>query len=97
MSAPDRVTPATSVPFDTPSADDVTAYRRHVDAAVVKFFHEAKEDKLAALAPLVEVGLNHEQQHQELMLTDILHAFAQNPIPRPMIRRGVSRITPFRR
>jgi ergothioneine biosynthesis protein EgtB len=64
-----------------PSADEVTAYRQHVDAAVVKFFHEAGEDKLAALAPLVEVGLNHEQQHQELMLTDILHAFAQNPIP----------------
>jgi ergothioneine biosynthesis protein EgtB len=64
-----------------PSADEVTAYRRHVDAAVVKFLSEAKEDKLAALAPLLEVGLNHEQQHQELMLTDILHAFAQNPIP----------------
>jgi ergothioneine biosynthesis protein EgtB len=64
-----------------PSADEVTAYRRHVDAAVVKFFHEADEDALVALIPLVEVGLNHEQQHQELMLTDILHAFAQNPIP----------------
>jgi ergothioneine biosynthesis protein EgtB len=64
-----------------PGADEITAYRRHVDAAVVKFFHEAKEDTLAAIAPLVEVGLNHEQQHQELMLTDILHAFAQNPIP----------------
>ena len=64
-----------------PGADEITAYRRHVDAAVVKFFHEAGEDTLAALAPLVEVGLNHEQQHQELMLTDILHAFAQNPIP----------------
>jgi ergothioneine biosynthesis protein EgtB len=64
-----------------PGADEVTAYRRHVDAAVVKFFHAAKEDALAAIAPLVEVGLNHEQQHQELMLTDILHAFAQNPIP----------------
>src|SRR5664279_772358 len=64
-----------------PGADEITAYRRHVDAAIVKYFHEASEDALAAIAPLVEVGLNHEQQHQELMLTDILHAFAQNPIP----------------
>ena len=64
-----------------PSADEVTAYRRHVDAAVVKFFQTAGEDALRKLAPLVEVGLNHEQQHQELMFTDILHAFAQNPIP----------------
>src|ERR1700759_2421179 len=64
-----------------PGTEEVTAYRRHVDAAVVKFFQTADEDALSALAPLVEVGLNHEQQHQELMLTDILHAFAQNPIP----------------
>jgi len=62
-----------------PSADEVTAYRRHVDAAVVRFFQTAGGERLAKLAPLVEVGLNHEQQHQELMLTDILHAFAQNP------------------
>ncbi|MCK1476335.1 ergothioneine biosynthesis protein EgtB [Bradyrhizobium sp. 197] len=64
-----------------PSADQVGAYRKYVDAAVVKFFREAGEDKLREIAPLVEVGLNHEQQHQELMFTDILHAFAQNPIP----------------
>jgi ergothioneine biosynthesis protein EgtB len=64
-----------------PGAEEITAYRRHVDAAVVKFFREADDDVLASLVPLVEVGLNHEQQHQELMLTDILHAFAQNPIP----------------
>ena len=63
-----------------PSADEVTSYRRHVDAATVKFFHELSTDGLAEIAPVVEVGLNHEQQHQELMLTDILHAFAQNPI-----------------
>ena len=64
-----------------PSADEVTAYRRHVDAGVVKFFQTSPLEKLEALVPLVEVGLNHEQQHQELMVTDILHAFAQNPIP----------------
>jgi ergothioneine biosynthesis protein EgtB len=62
-----------------PGAEEVTAYRRHVDAAVVKFFHDTDDKMLARLAPLVEAGLNHEQQHQELMLTDILHAFAQNP------------------
>src|ERR1700759_3900489 len=64
-----------------PGVEDVAAYRRHVDAAVVKFFQTASEATLKKLAPLVEVGLNHEQQHQELMLTDILHAFAENPIP----------------
>ncbi|KQT03700.1 MULTISPECIES: ergothioneine biosynthesis protein EgtB [unclassified Bradyrhizobium] len=63
-----------------PSAEEIGAYRKYVDAAVVEFFREAGEDKLGMIAPLVEVGLNHEQQHQELMLTDILHAFAQNPV-----------------
>jgi ergothioneine biosynthesis protein EgtB len=64
-----------------PGAEEVTAYRRRVDAAVVRLFQTSDADTLAKLAPLVEVGLNHEQQHQELMWTDILHAFAQNPIP----------------
>jgi ergothioneine biosynthesis protein EgtB len=63
-----------------PATEEITAYRRHVDAAVMKFFQSADHDTLMHIAPLVEVGLNHEQQHQELMFTDILHAFAQNPI-----------------
>ena len=63
-----------------PAADEITAYRRHVDAAIVKFFQTAGKETLENLAPLVEVGLNHEQQHQELMFTDVLHAFAQSPI-----------------
>ncbi|NPV19756.1 ergothioneine biosynthesis protein EgtB [Bradyrhizobium aeschynomenes] len=63
-----------------PGVADIAAYRRHVDAAMVDFLGSADAATLADIAPLVEVGLNHEQQHQELMLTDILHAFAQNPI-----------------
>ncbi len=59
-----------------PPADRVTAYRRHVDAAM--------EDALPGLAPdalaIVALGLQHEQQHQELLVTDILHAFSGNPL-----------------
>ncbi|MFI4983478.1 MAG: ergothioneine biosynthesis protein EgtB, partial [Nevskiales bacterium] len=59
-----------------PSAAQVTAYRAHVDAAMARFIPIMPENP----AGLVELGLQHEQQHQELLLTDILHAFAQNPL-----------------
>jgi len=58
-----------------PNGEDVTAYRAHVDAAMLKLIETASAEVLT----LVEIGLHHEQQHQELLLTDILHAFAQNP------------------
>ena len=60
-----------------PGAAETTAYRSHVDAAVTKLIETTQEP--GRVFPTVEVGLHHEQQHQELMLTDILHAFAQNP------------------
>jgi ergothioneine biosynthesis protein EgtB len=59
-----------------PSADEVTAYRRHVDDAVARLIEST--NTLADLAPIIEIGLHHEQQHQELLLTDILHAFSLN-------------------
>jgi ergothioneine biosynthesis protein EgtB len=62
-----------------PDAREVMGYRAHVDTAVEKLIENASASDLARLAPIIEIGLNHEQQHQELMLTDILHAFAQNP------------------
>jgi ergothioneine biosynthesis protein EgtB len=62
-----------------PNAEEVAAYRAHVDGAVLHLVESADAARLAAIAPVIEIGLNHEQQHQELLLTDILHAFAQNP------------------
>ena len=62
-----------------PNAQDVTAYRAHVDAAVLRLIESADEALVQAIVPILEIGLHHEQQHQELLLTDILHAFAQNP------------------
>ena len=62
-----------------PTCDEVAAYRAHVDAAVARLLATATAAAVDDILPLLELGLNHEQQHQELILTDILHAFAQNP------------------
>ena len=63
-----------------PDLQEVHAYRRHVDAAVTTFIAEAGAAAWDAAAPLLELGLQHEQQHQELILTDILHALSCNPL-----------------
>lgn len=63
-----------------PSVDEVMAYRLHVDAAVERFIAQAGEEAWAAAEPLLELGLQHEQQHQELLLTDVLHALSCNPL-----------------
>jgi ergothioneine biosynthesis protein EgtB len=63
-----------------PSLAEVHAYRAHVDDAISRFIGEAGPEAWNAAAPLIELGLNHEQQHQELILTDVLHALSCNPI-----------------
>lgn len=60
-----------------PSLDDVLAYRCHVDDALARLL---RADPEASALALVELGCHHEQQHQELLLTDLLHLFAQNPL-----------------
>jgi ergothioneine biosynthesis protein EgtB len=62
-----------------PNSEEVTRYRAHVDAAVEKLIEAMREEDAPRFFEILEIGLNHEQQHQELLLTDILHAFAQNP------------------
>lgn len=70
-----------------PSIVEVLSYRAHVEAALEVHWNNLPE---AALA-LLELGIQHEQQHQELLLTDILHLFSQNPTfpaywPEPVMR-----------
>ena len=63
-----------------PTVAEVHAYRRHIDQAVSDLIDGAGESQWRELAPLLELGLNHEQQHQELMLTDVKHILAENPL-----------------
>jgi ergothioneine biosynthesis protein EgtB len=67
-----------------PGIAEIADYRRHVDAAMIALLADCPAD----LVDLVELGLHHEQQHQELLLTDIKHAFSANPI-RPVYRPAV--------
>ncbi|MBA3053374.1 MAG: ergothioneine biosynthesis protein EgtB [Sphingomonadales bacterium] len=60
-----------------PTLAEVLDYRRHVTAAVLALVESRPSREMAAL---VELGCQHEQQHQELLLTDILHLFASNPL-----------------
>lgn len=63
-----------------PSVEDVHRYRHHVDEAMLRLIATADVGTLSQLEPIIVLGLNHEQQHQELLLTDILHAFSCNPM-----------------
>lgn len=60
-----------------PSADEVGDYRRHVDEALARLVDCVEE---SAIRSLIELGIAHEQQHQELILTDLKHGFSFNPL-----------------
>ncbi len=71
-----------------PTSDEVMAYRRHVNRAATAAMGELDDAGWARFGGIVELGLHHEMQHQELLLTDILHMYAQNSLcpafrPRP--------------
>jgi ergothioneine biosynthesis protein EgtB len=63
--------------FSRPSLDEVLAFRTHTDQAMDRLFSGRIDEEIRRLTVL---GLNHEQQHQELALTDIKHAFYSNPL-----------------
>ncbi len=63
--------------FSRPPLDSIMAYRRHVDAAIAELLDGSPDDE--AIRRIV-LGLEHEQQHQELIATDIKHALFTNPL-----------------
>jgi ergothioneine biosynthesis protein EgtB len=68
-----------------PTVAEVYAYRRHVDAGIADLIDRCPTADWPGVAARLEIGLNHEQQHQELLLTDIKRNFAYNPL-RPAYR-----------
>jgi len=76
--------------FSRPSLEQVRDYRRYVDQHMLKLLTDTTSDKAASLT---ETGLNHEQQHQELIVTDIKHGLWSNPL-RPawktIVKKGQS-------
>ena len=63
-----------------PTVQEVYDYRRHVDQFVLDLIDRADEQRWVRIEPLLTLGLHHEQQHQELLLTDIKHILGTNPL-----------------
>jgi len=86
-----------------PGLDVVLAYRKAIDARMAEWLAGFDPDADPDGAWLFELGLNHEQQHQELILSDILHLFAQSPLdpvysddpPRPRTMEGEAAFISF--
>ncbi len=63
-----------------PTVEQVYKYREYVNNKIEDFFSNSSNKDFEKHAPVVEIGIHHERQHQELMLTDIKHVFSENPL-----------------
>lgn len=81
----DRLARARRGMLSRPTLDEIRDYRQYVDEQLLARFDQVS----GYAADLIELGINHEQQHQELLLTDILNAFSENPL-RPAYASGTS-------
>ncbi|MFN1834847.1 ergothioneine biosynthesis protein EgtB [Balneola sp. MJW-20] len=78
----------TGVPFSRaqrgvlsrPTVKEVFEFRKYVDEQMLSFFESCTEEDWKEAAKVLEIGINHEQQHQELILTDLKYMLAQNPL-----------------
>ena len=63
-----------------PTVKEAYEYRRYVDEHMLNFLEHLDEQRLEELAPMITLGFHHEQQHQELIVTDIKHVLSCNPL-----------------
>ncbi|HLG65891.1 MAG TPA: ergothioneine biosynthesis protein EgtB [Ktedonosporobacter sp.] len=63
-----------------PTVKETYQYRAYIDEQMLDLLEKIDEGQLTALTPIITLGLHHEQQHQELMITDIKHVFSCNPV-----------------
>jgi len=75
-SAGERVARADRGNLSRPTVDEIREYRVHVDENMIRLFSDAPEEA----AVMIELGINHEQQHQELLFTDIKYILGHNPL-----------------
>jgi ergothioneine biosynthesis protein EgtB len=73
-----------------PTVEEVFAYRAHVDENVHRLLDEMADDAEHPAARVLELGLHHEQQHQELLVTDIKHVFWTNPMRPTYLARAAA-------
>lgn len=78
-----------------PTVEEIYQFRKHIDDHMVNLIQSVDESLLPELTTLVDLGINHEQQHQELFLTDIKYNFAVNPM-HPIYKEGSIKGTPTR-
>ncbi len=88
----ERVPQAERGRITRPGLEEILDYRRHVDLRVAEILDRADAQTLAQVEPILEIGLNHEQQHQELMLTDLKHLLSLYPL-RPVYRDSVRSVS----
>jgi ergothioneine biosynthesis protein EgtB len=74
-----------------PTVEEAFTYRAFVDAQMGELLEQATAEQLQNLTPILTLGLHHEQQHQELLLTDIKHVFSVNPLLPAYLERTIPR------
>ena len=76
-----------------PTVTETQRYRSAIDQHIDDLLSQADDELLDEIEPIVVLGIHHEQQHQELLVTDIKHVFAQNPLY-PVFRERTIEIVP---